>query len=79
MDDFKNIKKTEAQIERTKLQKNRLKNIDRKERAHRLIRKGALLEKYFEAENLDPDETEELLKIFANYINANKPDKFKKG
>lgn len=79
MDDFKNIKKTEAQIERAKLQKNRLKNIDRKERAHRLIRKGALLEKYFEAENLDPDETEELLKIFANYINANKPDKFKKG
>ncbi|MGI2256799.1 DUF3847 domain-containing protein [Staphylococcus xylosus] len=78
MDDFKNIKKTEAQIERAKLQKNRLKNIDRKERAHRLIRKGALLEKYFEAENLDPDETEELLKIFANYINANKPNKFKK-
>ncbi|OHO42545.1 hypothetical protein HMPREF2586_00030 [Staphylococcus sp. HMSC034G07] len=79
MDDFKNIKKTEAQIERAKLQKNRLKNNDRKERAHRLIRKGALLEKYFETENLDPDETEELLKIFANYINANKPDKFKKG
>ncbi|RIL91047.1 DUF3847 domain-containing protein [Staphylococcus cohnii] len=78
MDDFKNIKKTESQIERAKLQKNRLKNIDRKERAHRLIRKGALLEKYFEAENLDPDETEELLKIFANYINANKPNKFKK-
>ena len=78
MDDVKNIKKTEAQIERAKLQKNRLKNIDRKERAHRLIRKGALLEKYFEAENLDPDETEELLKIFANYINANKPNKFKK-
>lgn len=79
MDEFKKIKKTEAQIERKSLQKNRLKNIDRKERAHRLIRKGALLEKYLEAEELTPEETEELLKGFANYINANKPNKFKKG
>lgn len=79
MDDFKKIKKTEAQIERAKLQRNRLKNIDRKERAHRLIRKGALLEKYFEVEDLTPDETEELLKYFSNYVNANKPNKFKKG
>lgn len=79
MNEFEEIKKTEAQIEKAKLQRNRLKNIDRKERAHRLIRKGALLEKYFEAEDLTPDETEELLKIFANYINANKPNKFKKG
>ena len=77
MDEFKKIKKTEAKIERTELQRNRLKNIDRKERAHRLIQKGALLEKYFEAEELTPEETEELLKIFANYINANKPNKFK--
>lgn len=79
MDEFKKIKKTEAKIERTELQRNRLKNIDRKERAHRLIQKGALLEKYFEVEELNPEETEELLKIFANYINANKPNKFKKG
>ncbi|MDW4404339.1 DUF3847 domain-containing protein [Staphylococcus saprophyticus] len=79
MDEFKKIKKTEAQIERKNLQKNRLKNIDRKERAHRLIRKGALLEKYFEAENLTPEETEDILKYFANYVNANKPNKFKKG
>lgn len=78
MDDFKRIKKTNAQIERTQLQRNRLKNIDRKERAHRLIRKGALLEKYFEAENLTPEETEDLLKYFANYVNANKPNNFKK-
>ncbi|RIL19586.1 DUF3847 domain-containing protein [Staphylococcus gallinarum] len=78
MDELNKIKKTEAKIEKAKLQKNRLKNIDRKERAHRLIRKGALLEKYFEAEDLSPEETEELLKIFANYINANKPNKFKK-
>ncbi|MDG0844438.1 DUF3847 domain-containing protein [Staphylococcus equorum] len=78
MDEFKKIKKTEAKIERTELQRNRLKNIDRKERAHRLIQKGALLEKYFEAEELSPNETEELLKYFANYVNSNKPSKFKK-
>lgn len=78
MDEFKKLKKTEAKIERTELQRNRLKNIDRKERAHRLIQKGALLEKYFEAEELSTNDTEELLKFFANYINANKPNKFKK-
>lgn len=49
---------------------------ERKKRANRLIQKGALLEKYFEAENLSIDETEELLKIFANYVNHNKPEKF---
>lgn len=78
MDEFKKIKKTEAKIERAELQRNRLKNIDRKERAHRLIQKGALLEKYFEAEELSPNETEELLKYFANYVNSNKPINFKK-
>ncbi|QIY36016.1 DUF3847 domain-containing protein [Staphylococcus hominis] len=78
MTDFRDIKKTNAEIEKAELKKNRLKKIDRKERAHRLIRKGAMLEKYFECEHLSPDETEELLKIYADYINANKPNKFKK-
>lgn len=78
MTDFRDIKKTNAEIEKAELKKNRLKKIDRKERAHRLIRKGAMLEKYFECEHLSPNETEELLKIYADYINANKPNKFKK-
>lgn len=78
MDEFKKLKKTQANIEKAQLQRNRLKNIDRKERAHRLIRKGAMLEKYFDCEHLSPDDTEELLKIFSEYINANKPNKFKK-
>ena len=56
------ILKTNAAIEKAELRKHRLKNLDRKERAHRLIRKGAMLEKYFECEHLSPDETEELLK-----------------
>ena len=78
MNDFKNLKKTNAAIEKAELRKHRLKNLDRKERAHRLIRKGAMLEKYFECEHLSPDETEELLKMYAKYINTNKPNKFKK-
>jgi hypothetical protein len=79
MNDFQNLKKkTNAAIEKAELRKHRLKNLDRKERAHRLIRKGAMLEKYFECEHLSPDETEELLKMYSKYINTNKPNKFKK-
>lgn len=50
----------------------------RKQRANRLINKGALLEKYFESEELSVEETEELLKIFSVYVNKNKPSKFKR-
>lgn len=49
----------------------------RKERTRVLIQKGALLDKYFETENLTPDQTEEFLKIFVDYVNSNKPDKYK--
>ena len=50
----------------------------RKARTRKLIQKGALLDKYFETESLSADATESLLKIFANYVNSNKPDKYKK-
>jgi len=50
---------------------------DRKARSRRLIQKGALLEKYFQADNLSVDQTEELLKIFSDYVNAHKPSKLK--
>ena len=49
----------------------------RKARSRRLIQKGALLEKYFQAENLSVEQTEELLKMFAAYVNAHKPEKLK--
>ncbi|GIP71184.1 hypothetical protein AWA1501_33470 [Lactiplantibacillus pentosus] len=50
---------------------------DRKDRSRRLIQKGALLEKYFQADNLSVEQTEELLKTFAGHVNAHKPNKFK--
>lgn len=50
----------------------------RKERTRLLIQKGALLNKYFETEKFSLDDTEKLLKMFSNYINSNKPDKYKK-
>ena len=51
----------------------------RKERTRLLIQKGAILDKYFETESSSVDDTENLLKIFSNYVNSNKPDKYKKG
>ncbi|HDD5896053.1 TPA: hypothetical protein PBB95_002582 [Staphylococcus aureus] len=68
----------QAKKNQLELDINRYNFNDRKQRTRRLIQKGALLEKYFECDNLSPEETEELLKVFANYINSNKPNKFKK-
>lgn len=74
------LKKLEQEKNRLELEINRLKNNDsiqkRKERTRRLIQKGALLEKYFQCEHLSPKETEELLRIFSNYVNRKKPSKY---
>lgn len=74
---FKELKKAQQTIERLTAMENRSVDRARKKRAHRLITKGALLEKYFDARNLSADETEELLKMFSQYVNANKPAKYK--
>ena len=50
----------------------------RKERTRLLIQKGALLDKYFEIDNLNADETEQFLKVFSDYVKNKKPDKFEK-
>lgn len=65
----------EMSIKRSNLSESSLK---RKQRTRRLIQKGALLEKHFDCEHLTIEETEELLSIFSNYVNANKPNKFKR-
>ncbi|GEQ33606.1 hypothetical protein B795N_14880 [Marinilactibacillus psychrotolerans] len=63
-----NVKKTTQEINRGNrldiLQSDRL----RKERTHRLIQKGALLEKYFDIKHLSIDDTEKLLKKLSPII-----------
>lgn len=71
----KRIEIEELKIRQSQYIKNKK---TRKARTRKLIQKGALLDKYFETESLSADETESLLKIFANYVNSNKPDKYKK-
>lgn len=74
------IEKRISQLEERKKNILRLSNDrERKKRAHRLIQTGALAEKYFELEHLSLQEREQLFKTFANYINRNKPNKYKKG
>lgn len=70
------IKKLEQEKNRLERSLSRDHQIERKKRTRRLIQKGALLEKYFEAEHLTVEETEDLLKMFSGYVNANKSTKF---
>lgn len=71
------IRKLEQEKNRLERSITRDNQIERKKRTRRLIQKGALLEKYFEAEHLSSEETEELLKMFSGYVNAKKSEKFK--
>lgn len=57
-----NIKKTIAEKNKLELQIQREKEQQRKARTRRLIRKGALLEKFFDIEDLSVEETEIFLK-----------------
>ena len=66
------IEREDFKLRQSKYYENRQA---RKARSRRLIQKGALLEKYFQADNLSVEQTEELLNIFADYVNAHKPDK----
>ncbi|MEE3956107.1 DUF3847 domain-containing protein [Peribacillus frigoritolerans] len=51
---------------------HKVSNEARKERTRRLIQKGALLEKYLEEESISLKDTENLLKVLANFKNKNK-------
>ena len=51
---------------------HKVSNEARKERTRRLIQKGALLEKYLEEESLSLKDTENLLKVLADFKNKNK-------
>nr|WP_013655063.1 hypothetical protein [Tetragenococcus halophilus]BAJ84549.1 hypothetical protein [Tetragenococcus halophilus] len=71
----KKLEQREWQLKKSKYYENKKL---RKERTRSLIQKGALLDKYLETNHLSIEETEELLKIFSDYVNAKKPDQFKK-
>ena len=66
------IEREDFKLRQSKYYENRQA---RKARSRRLIQKGALLEKYFQANNLSVEQTEELLKTFADYVNSHKPNK----
>lgn len=51
---------------------HKVSNEARRERTRRLIQKGALLEKYLEEETLSLKDTENLLKVLADFKNKNK-------
>ncbi|MFD4819568.1 DUF3847 domain-containing protein [Peribacillus butanolivorans] len=51
---------------------HKVSNEARRERTRRLIQKGALLEKYLEEESLSLKDTENLLKVLADFKNKNK-------
>lgn len=70
----KKIQKNELLIKQSKYYES---NKERKIRTRILIQKGALLDKYFDIENLSVDETESLLKVFSDYVKSNKPKKYK--
>lgn len=64
-----------SQYEKLIEQQARLKQ--KIEREDFKLRQSKYLEKYFQADNLSVEQTEELLKIFADYVNAHKPNKLK--
>lgn len=59
------IKKKEQEIRRLQRQIQRDSERLRKERTHRLIQKGALLEAYFDMRDSSIEETEKVLNIIA--------------
>lgn len=72
------LKKVNGMIERKQIELVREKEKERKRRAHRLIQKGALLEKYLDIEHLEVEDTEELLKMFSSFLKEKIPEKYKK-
>ncbi|MFV8253136.1 hypothetical protein ACRCJZ_08635 [Aerococcus urinaeequi] len=65
-----NIKKSFQELNRIQQQIQREKIRERKQRTRRLIQKGALAEKYFQIENLTPDETELFFKKIIQKIKS---------
>lgn len=65
-------------ITQTRFERSKNSASERRKRTHRLVQKGALLDKYFNIDHLSVSDTENFLKIFADFVKANTPDKYKK-
>lgn len=57
---------------------NSIKKSKRNERTRKLIQVGALAQKYFELENNDLSEIEEIFKQFSSFVKENKLERQKK-
>ncbi|MCM2534615.1 hypothetical protein NDK43_22570 [Neobacillus pocheonensis] len=72
----KEIHKLEDKIkvleQKKKALEYKISNEDRRARTRKLIQKGALFEKYLENENVPLQDTEDLLKVLAEFKNKNK-------
>ena len=62
------IKKKEQEIRQLQRQMQKDSERLRKERTHRLIQKGALLEAYFDMRDSSIEETEKVLNIIAHEV-----------
>lgn len=63
-----NVKKKVQELNRLKRDLQRDTQKERKERTHNLIKKGAMLESFFDIKNLSVLETESLLKELAPIV-----------
>lgn len=64
----KTYKQLQQQLNKEKLQLQKEKQRARKERTHRLIQKGALLEKYFDLYETSVEDTEIFLKKLSSEV-----------
>lgn len=70
------IQKKEQEIRRLQRQMQRDSERLRKERTHRLIQKGALLESYFDMRDTSVEETEKILNIIAPEVKKIRDQEF---
>ena len=63
-----NVKKKQQEVNRLQREMTRENQKQRKLRTHNLIKKGAMLESFFDIKDLDVEETEALLKKVAPIV-----------
>ena len=74
-----NLQKLITERNRLELSLNKLqKQKIQEERIKMLMQKGALLNKYLDANHLSLEETEQLLQLFSQFIKEKRPERFNK-